>query len=237
MRDAEIYAANAAAMLPGLGPTIAAPSGVVAVAASSGTRYLVRERLSSPTIAGLVDTVASRGPAVVEDPYGVTPVPVGDATTTVRRMPVMNRPPGPVSGGSRPGLTVAPVADADGLAESERVMVEGFPFRRLLPWVAGRALPPGVLELPGWRVWLARRDGVPAAAGYTFDDGAAIGVYWLATLPQHRFVGLGKAVMTAMLAANPRRTATLVATEAAVPLYAGLGFTAVSGAIWYVVNT
>jgi GNAT superfamily N-acetyltransferase len=126
------------------------------------------------------------------------------------------------------------VTDARGLAVAERIIVDGFPQPHAQPWVEGRTLPPRVLELPGWQVWLARREGVPAAAGYTFDDGAAVGVYWLATLSGHRSAGLGRAVLTAMLAAHPDRTATLVATDSGVPLYTSMGFTPVATATWYI---
>ena len=69
--------------------------------------------------------------------------------------------------------------------------------------------------------------------GRGYDDGAAIGVYWLATLPRHRRCGLGRAVMSAALSACPDRAAALVATAAGEPLYHSLGFQAVSTAAWY----
>ena len=90
-----------------------------------------------------------------------------------------------------------------------------------------------MLTVPGWRAWLAYRGGEPAAACCTYDDGAALGVYWLATLPEHRSHGLGRAVMAAALAACPGRPAALTATAAGEPLYASLGFHAVSEAAWY----
>ncbi|MGI5524273.1 GNAT family N-acetyltransferase [Micromonospora sp. CA-259024] len=123
--------------------------------------------------------------------------------------------------------------DLPGLEQAEQVIVNGFPLRHLQPITPGQALPPQVLQLPGWRVWLARRDGVPAAAGYTYDGGNAVGIYWLATLPEYRSAGLGRAVMNAMLAAHPDRIATLVATPAGLPLYQRLGFEPVSTAVWY----
>jgi ribosomal protein S18 acetylase RimI-like enzyme len=58
-------------------------------------------------------------------------------------------------------------------------------------------------------------------------------VYWLATLPTYRRTGLGRVVLTAMLAAHAGRTATLVATASGVPLYASLGFAPVSLGTWY----
>jgi GNAT superfamily N-acetyltransferase len=233
MNGPGIYTANAAAMWQGVAAPIAAPDGVVGVAAPTETRYLACRRLAPAAIASLVETVTTAGRLVMEDPYGPAPVPHGGAVR-VLRIPVMCRPPHPVTLICRQGVTVTAVTDARDLAAAERVIVNGFPQPHAQPWVAGRTLPPWVLELPGWRVWLARRDGVPAAAGYTFDDGAAVGVYCLATLPAHRSAGLGRAVMTAMLAAHPARTATLTATDAGVPLYTSLGFIPVATATWYI---
>ncbi|HEX5595718.1 MAG TPA: GNAT family N-acetyltransferase [Micromonosporaceae bacterium] len=229
----EMYAANTVGMWSSLAPTIAAPDGALGVSAPGGSRYVIHRPLDTRAIAGLLGSLPTAGRVVVEDPYGAPPMPALEAMTTLR-MPVMNRPPGSVTLVHRPDVTVIPVADTHTLADAERVIVEGFPLRYLQPWEPGQALPPQVLTLPAWRVWLACRYGEPAAAGYTYDDGVAVGVYFLATLPQHRFAGLGKAVMAAMLAAYPGRTATLVATEAGEPLYTRLGFSAVSTATWYV---
>ncbi len=150
-----------------------------------------------------------------------------------KRMPVMNRAPGAVERAVRPGVEIRPVRDADDLADAERVIVYGFPQPANQPWVRGVALPERLLGVEGWTAWLARRDGDPAAAGFTYDDGSAVGVYWLATLPEHRSHGLGRAVMAEMLAAHEDRTATLVATQAGEPLYRSLGFATVSMATWY----
>ena len=228
-----LYIANAAAMWSGVATSITAPDGVLGVATAAETRYLACRRLAPAIVAALAGTVPSGGRLVVEDPYGPA-VKLADGVVRVLWMPVMCRRPYPVTPAGRPGVTVTAVTDAGGLAVAERVIVEGFPQPHAQPWVAGRTLPPRVLRLPGWQVWLARRDSVPAAAGYTFDDGAAVGVYWMATLPGHRSAGLGRALLTAMLAAHPGRTATLVATDAGVPLYTSMGFTPVSTAAWYI---
>jgi GNAT superfamily N-acetyltransferase len=168
----------------------------------------------------------------------------------VDRMPVMVKAAG-VSGGQAagpdaaqaagpdaaqaagPGVRVVQAADPGTLARAERVIVDGFPQRALQPYRPGRMLPPLVLAVPGWRTWLAYRGGEPAAACCTYDDGAALGVYWLATLPPHRACGLGRAIMSAALAASPGRPVALVATTAGEPLYSALGFQIVSEAAWY----
>ncbi len=186
-------------------------------------------------LASLVDERPPAGRVVVEDPFGAQQMAV-NGTTTVLRTPVMIRPPtelGP--SGGRPG-SVTVVTDSGMLAAAERVIVDGFPHRHLQPWVAGQALPPLVLQSPGWRVWLAHRHGEPAAACYAYNDGASIGASWLATLPGHRSAGLGRAVMTAVLSAYPGRTTALVATEAGLSLYSALGFAQVGTATWYILR-
>jgi hypothetical protein len=233
VNSAETYVANAVSMWSSFAPIIATSDLVLGIEPPGGRRYVVRRPLDSEPVELLLEGLRSEGRVVVEDPFGAMP-PLVCGALTVLRMPVMNRPPGEVISVDRPGVTVAPVADTDALGDAERVIVDGFPYRHFQPWLPGCALPSHVLDVPGWQTWLARRDGEPAAAGYTYDDGVAVGVYWLATLAAHRGVGLGRAVMTAMLAAHPGRIATLVATEAGVPLYADLGFAAVSTATWYI---
>jgi len=166
----------------------------------------------------------------LEDSFGTSAPPAIDGAPA-KRMPVMDRPPGPVEVAG--AIPVTQVRDVHELAEAERVIVDGFPQRVHQPYLRGQALPPHVLDIPGWTAWLARRDGVPAAAGFAYDDGEAVGIYWLATLPEHRSHGLARAVMTKVLASHPDRAATLVSTEAGEPLYRSLGFVTVSTAVWY----
>src|SRR5215510_10917253 len=114
--------------------------------------------------------------------------------------------------GSRSAARTMRTPDREPLAQAERVIVDGFPRRALRPYRPECMLPPLVLAIPGWRTWLAYRDGEPAAACCTYDDGAALGIYWLATLPEHRSNGLGRAVMCAALRCYAERPAALVAT-------------------------
>lgn len=176
----------------------------------------------------------------IEDPYlGLDFTGFGREASLA--MPVMVRepelpPPGPragtgsalsphtVSGGGG-GLTVGEVLDPEGLAAVERTVVEGFPLTGRQPWIRGEVLPQGLLEMPGYRAWLARVDGHPASACMTYDNGATVGVYWVATLAEHRSKGLARAVVVEALAAHPGRVATLVATLLGEPLYRRLGFT------------
>ncbi|MFC8452183.1 GNAT family N-acetyltransferase [Kitasatospora sp. NPDC057223] len=121
-------------------------------------------------------------------------------------------------------LTVCGASDADLLAAVERTVVEGFPVAARQPWTRGGMLPADLLHEPGVRGWLARAAGEDAGACLTYDDGAAVGVYWVTTIPRHRSKGVARALLGAALAAHPDRPATLVATLLGEPLYRKLGF-------------
>jgi len=168
---------------------------------------------------------------VLEDVFSTTTP--GTPDSHAMRIPVMTRRAAPLRVALAPGMRVAEVRDADELATAERIMVDGFPLRTYQPYARADALPPRLLSTPGWRVWLAYRHERPSAAAYTYDDGTAVGVYWLATLPEHRSAGLGRAIMTTAVAAYPSRVFTLATTDAGRPLYESLGFRAVATATWH----
>jgi GNAT superfamily N-acetyltransferase len=244
VEGAELYADNAAAMwvslapwsrpVPGTAPGVAA----VDLPAQRGGRVIVRWRgaAGSKQPGALVREVGLHGRVVVEDSFGDLALRrhggARDGGVTVDRMPLMLRPAGRAPSSANMSAVVL-VADHASLVQAERVIVDGFPRPALQPYRPGRMLPPWVLTAPGWRTWLAYRHGRPAAACCTFDDGTALGVYWLAALPEHRSAGLGRAIMCAALAASPGRPAVLVATAVGVPLYSSLGFAAVAEATWY----
>ncbi|MFD5465831.1 GNAT family N-acetyltransferase [Kitasatospora sp. NPDC127059] len=202
----------------------------------------------------LADLLAAWGTIrfTLEDPYGGLDLTrFGAARMPI--MPVMAREPGPVEGAAAelpaelPAglpvvarahgggiLTVDEALDGDTFALVERTVVDGFPLPARQPWTRGEALPEALLREPGCRAWIGRVDGVPAGACLTYDDGAATGVYWVATLPDQRGQGVAGAVLrTALAHAHPQRPATLVATSAGEPLYRALGFTEQTPTCWW----
>jgi len=241
---ASLYAGNAAAMWASLAPwsrpVRGTAPGVVAVdiPAQRAGRVILRWRGAawSQQPRALLRAVGLHGRVVVEDSFGDLVLRPGRDVraggVTVDRMPLMLRA---ADGVTPPGADAAVVlvANQEALVQAERVIVDGFPRPALQPYRPGRMLPSRVLATPGWRTWLAYRDGRPAAACCTYDDGASLGVYWLAALPQHRSAGLGRAVMHAAPSASPGRPAVLVATAVGVPLYCSLGFATVAEAAWY----
>lgn len=243
------YVCNTLAMWSSLEPWAAVTPGstpgwsVVSVPAQATTRIIAGwpQPADPGPIAALL--AAHRGPGrlVIEDPAGGLPLPSGGGIT-VDRYPLMVRPPGGTSDAARASATAAGaggrtevqrVAGHAGLIQAEQVIVDGFPQRGLQPYRPGRSVPPRVLATAGWAVWLATRDGEPAGACCSYDDGTALGIYWVATLPRHRSRGVGRAVVTAALAAAPARPAVLVATSAGQPLYTALGFRPVAMSAWH----
>ena len=87
-------------------------------------------------------------------------------------------------------------------------------------------LPP---DLP-LHLYQARVDGEPASVMGTLDDGDDCGVYFVATLKEHRGKGLARRLMHVALAeARERglRTSTLQATKLGYPVYERLGYEAI----------
>ncbi|MER8187650.1 GNAT family N-acetyltransferase [Kitasatospora sp. NPDC094015] len=170
------------------------------------------------------------GHLCLEDPYGGLDLSrygceagIGQAVM-VREPGAAGRDAAVAGRATADGLTVHEAVDADGLAVVERTVVDGFPVFSRLPWQRGGLLPEVLLGLPGHRAWLARIDGAPAAACVTYDDGESVGVYWVATLPQHRSKGAARALLERALAGYQERAVTLTATLLGEPLYRRMGF-------------
>ncbi|MBE1489440.1 GNAT family N-acetyltransferase [Plantactinospora soyae] len=197
------------------------------------TRLILRAPMPADGVSRLLETASPDKSAVVEDVFGAGPPESSVPIARVLRMPVMVRPASTVPTVADRDVRIVRVAEPDELAVAERTMVEGFPLPALLPWRRGEALPVGVLGVPGWSVWLAYRHGEAAAAAYTYDDGRVVGLYWLATSPEHRSAGLGRALLTRAVRARPDRPFTLVSTDAGRPLYESLGFRTVATTVWH----
>ena len=188
----------------------------------------------------------------LEDPYGALDL-TGYGCEAALRMPVMVREAGPQAGPQTGPQAVAGagrVAGAPGraseavpevleavleaeLAAVEQAVVEGFPIAAQWPWHRGRMFPPSWSALPGRRSWLARRSGATAAACVSWDDGTSVGLYWVATLPEHRSHGVARALLEAVLRAHPERPAALTATLLGEPLYRKLGFVEQGLSTWW----
>lgn len=122
-----------------------------------------------------------------------------------------------------PGHEVRLVEDPDGLDVNLRIQAAGFGQD-----IADlRAFsPPRVLDSDE-RPYLALDEGVPAATSILIVTGAEGGIFGVATHPDHRRRGLGRAATVAAIrdaAAAGCDLVYLQASEMGYPVYAGLGF-------------
>ncbi|MGW4484552.1 GNAT family N-acetyltransferase [Amycolatopsis sp. NPDC004368] len=193
----------------------------------SGTRIVLRTATpSADDVAELIELAKNAPVVLVEDAYSTVDLsPLG---FTSRQLPVMTRT-GP-GFGERSALRVE---DPDLLATVENVVVHGFPLDRHQPYVRGEVFPPALLDRAGVSTWLITRDDEPAGACLAVDDGAAVGLYWVTTLPAQRSRGVGRALMHTVLSEVDGRAVTLTAAKPGKPLYDSLGFTTVGTATWW----
>jgi len=241
-----LHARNAAAMWSALaggdGEVLLRSERVRVVAPSPyhALRAIVLDATSEPelTVREAVDAVLQHnevGRRVIEDAGGrLDFAPHGFEERF--RFPVMVRDPGWVAEDSRPAreaFTIA-VTEPEDLAVAERIMFAVFPPARVAAEMSGRIQPPRVLGIDGWHVWLTHRSGVPAGAAFTYHDGESVGVYQVATLPEHRGNGVARATMAAVLDRYRDVPVTLTATDHGRPLYERIGFRTVDAAIWWV---
>lgn len=192
---------------------------------AAGSRGVVLDPEAAPA-AAIAAVFDRRGPVRIEDPFGVLDLaPYGYEPEW--EMDVMVRP------GRRDDEAVAAVeavGDAAALAVAERTIVEGFPIPARGP---GGLLAPALLGVAGFSAWIAGRGGRPAGAVTAFDDGASLGIYFLATLPEHRRRGVGAALLATAHASAPGRPAVLTATDTGRPLYAACGYQTAGRATWW----
>jgi ribosomal protein S18 acetylase RimI-like enzyme len=129
------------------------------------------------------------------------------------------------------GVTIETVDDLAGLAAWEELQRRALELdeTRARAWrdAHDRALS---ADVP-LRDWIARLDGAPVAAAALFVAGGVAGIYNVATVPEARGRGIGRAITAAALAegvARGQRTAVLGSSEMGYPVYRRLGFREVS---------
>ncbi|UWZ34063.1 GNAT family N-acetyltransferase [Dactylosporangium roseum] len=164
---------------------------------------------------------------MVEDAYGsVDMSPLGLAA---RQLPIMIRHPGaPLPA---PSVPVTRVTSADDLRTAERIVVDGFALEHFQPYRPGVVFPPALLDRV--ELFLAAIDGEPAGACLVNPDAAAVGIYWVTTMPEFRSRGVGRAIMHEVLTRFDSRPVTLTATRSGRRLYESLGFDRIAAATWW----
>lgn len=137
--------------------------------------------------------------------------------------PLMLRPPGADVPPVPDGLEIVPVTTADELEEFGSTMVEAFP----VPELAGRpygGFGPGLLDVPGWRMWIGRVDGRAVATSAVHLHAGVNDVEWISNRPEARGRGIGAAVTWAATLADPARPAMLIASDLGQPVYERMGY-------------
>lgn len=137
--------------------------------------------------------------------------------------PLMLRP----AGGSAPalptGLEITPVRTLDELDEFGATLVEAFPIPELGGAPYG-GFGPGLLDVPGWDMWLGLFDGRPVATSAVHRHGGINDVEWISTRPEARGRGVGAAVTWAATLADPSHPAMLIASDLGQPVYERMGY-------------
>lgn len=169
--------------------------------------------------------------AMVEDPFGQ--LDLKRLGLSGRPLPVMLRDHPAGHWPAVPGVEVHRANGPRTLAAAEEVIASGFPMHAFLPYRRGAMLPPGLLGSHQISVFLALRRGEPAGGCIALSADADGGIYSLATLPEHRSRGVGRALMHAALRHLGGIPVTLVATRDGVPLYQSLGFRTIGHSTWW----
>ena len=211
--------------------------GVLAVVGDerAGMRILVLDPSPDAATRAFIDMLVADHPGL--------PVLIEDQFATHRfehlgfvakQMPVMTRDE-PTAPTPREGseVTVVAVESVEQLRAAETIVVHAFDLPRMQPYQPGEAFPDDLLWYPGVRLFLAQRDAQPVGACLTVDEGTCGGIYWVTALPEHRSLGVGRAVMQAALAHLPPTAVSLTATPAGEPLYTSMGFRRVAEAAWW----
>lgn len=137
--------------------------------------------------------------------------------------PMMLRPVSEQTVPPETDLELRWVSGPDELAAAERVLVEGYPFPELQPFVPGRLLAPKLLASPA-RVVVAWDGDRPVATATAYSAHGVTLVENVAVLPAARGRNAGSAVTWAATIAQPEQPAVLIASDAGQPVYSRLGY-------------
>ena len=129
-----------------------------------------------------------------------------------------------------PSADPAPVTDleirrvdtADGLADAERVMVDGYPMPELQPCRRGTLFDPSLLGTV--TAWVGYDGDTPLATAMSYQDGGVTLVENVAVMPAARGRGAGAAIVHAATTTDPDATAVLIASDDGQPVYQRLGY-------------
>lgn len=155
--------------------------------------------------------------------------PTPDLTTRgwqlVGHPPLLVRPPTDILGAPpAPATHVERVVDAGGLAEWERVAVEGYPMPELAGLAPGALADPSLLDDDRLAFWVGREDGAAASIGTSFVAEGIASFALGVTRPEARRRGHWLAHAVARLEAHPDVWTTGVFSDHSRPGAEQIGF-------------
>jgi GNAT superfamily N-acetyltransferase len=123
-----------------------------------------------------------------------------------------------------PGLEIQPVRTSEQMVAFRETAFRGFGF----PVAAARLfLDERMLDLPQVRLYSGLVDGAVVSTSILVATGSIAGIYFVATLEQHRGLGYGEALTWAAIEGGREfgcRLASLQASKLGRPVYARMGF-------------
>ncbi|MET9272599.1 GNAT family N-acetyltransferase [Kribbella sp. NPDC003557] len=186
------------------------------------TNWIVPKQPVDPAgiVAEVAETLPGRAPYLF-----VSAWPTGDLRASglelaghpplMLRLPQTTAPP-------TTDLDVRRVTDAAGLADAERVLVEGYPLPEFQPFQPGTVYLPSFLD--GSAVWVGYDGDVPLATATAHSAAGVTVVENVAVMPAARGRGAGAAVTWAATTAYADQPACLIASDDGQPVYQRLGY-------------
>jgi GNAT superfamily N-acetyltransferase len=153
--------------------------------------------------------------------------------TAMGHPPLMLRPAGGPVPEPLEGVELTPVETEADLDEFGRTLAEAFPVAPLIGLPYG-GYGPGLLTVPGWRMWVARLDGRAVGTSAVHVHGGINDVEWISARPEVRGRGVGAAVTWAATLADPALPAMLIASDLGQPVYERMGYLRLTRfSLWY----
>jgi GNAT superfamily N-acetyltransferase len=155
--------------------------------------------------------------------WSATPTPVldGRGWSLMGHPPLMLRPAGPAEAPTPDGVEMVEVHDPDTLAAFDTTLIEAYPVPEM---VGRRHFGDGLLDAPGWKMWLAMVDGQPVGTAAAHVTDAFVDVEWISLRPEQRGRRIGEALTWSATLAAPDRPAMLFASDLGQPTYARMGY-------------
>jgi GNAT superfamily N-acetyltransferase len=155
--------------------------------------------------------------------WSATPMPslAARGWSLMGHPPLMLRPAGPATVPTPDGVEIVRVQDEETLARFDTTLIEAYP----VPEMRGRRqFARGVLDAPGWHMWLATVDGRGVGTAAAHVTGAFVDVEWVSLRPEHRGRRIGEALTWTATLVAPELPAMLFASDLGRPTYARMGY-------------